>query len=941
MRRRALQLLLRDQWQSAHIQRCTRRSYQLQAAPSISSPSYLSSEASQVPDAQFEVLGNTSSLLAVNLTASQRLYTRRGTLVAVSGSPENATSSLSSLSPLTRGFPGIPFLYQKLSSTSPLNILIAAAVPHSSFAVLNLDGRVDWKIVQRKALLAWTGHTLAVKPGLDTSMSLAHWGSSTVTGRGLVAVVGTGQVYQIKLVDGEQYVAHPSNVVAYTINRNSPQPYRFKSSSLKLQIPSLDSIFPRNKFFQTMLDTTTFKTLANLAFQTRTWTRRTIWGDRLFLRFHGPTTILLQSRGSRLRDVLSSRDVNEIADATAGLGRATPTLAIGQSTSAGVNDKDSATSQPAATSMSYARVEGGGKIAFRTVEVRDTPIAIAPLSQPTYTTPQILTSYYFFETPSVNLLQSSEDTSWAASSEPSINPRKTLPRAHCRSDLPYTLHSGLNLTLSSKLSNLKSLNSYVDFTFVMETYIGHVRTPADSIILFEACRLGLLPRVQRRLSEKERQQIKSGSVFVWDEREAGMRRWTDGKSWSASRVHGSFLTYREMEGKRGNQANARNNSVQEAQDTASSPTQQFGAVDAPLNFGNGSRYGMDTPDGYRYKVDGLTKQSFSITTSNGQRLHLICYFTRQPPGQAVKLLQPTNDPQIKHIRPAKGMYPESSVQDGNHMPAMTQSPMIGAPYAASPNQHSPGHAPQYTQVRGMHPHSPAYGWPPSPLSTPPTHYSPYQNGYANGSGHSPAYYAHAASHQRVHAPQGQTAFDRAPPPLSGVGMPQPPPGQHYGGYTSTPPTSAPSYQHSPGYPAYFPTQTPAPSYSPQHQHPNHYPPPPRPESSKDPRHSQVSAPSYQPQPYSHREHDSQPIANGQDPPGSGGRTASSSGIIPSIGALINNAEPSHPLQNGHPPSHSTVALDAQKRDTTAGQGDSSNFREDARALRQLDRAFAP
>ena len=36
----------------------------------------------------------------------------------------------------------------------------------------------------------------------------------------------------------------------------------------------------------------------------------------------------------------------------------------------------------------------------------------------------------------------------------------------------------------------------------METYNGLVRTPGDAIVLFEACRLGLLPRVQRRLSEK-------------------------------------------------------------------------------------------------------------------------------------------------------------------------------------------------------------------------------------------------------------------------------------------------------------------------------------------------------------------------------------------------------------------------------------------------------
>ncbi|KAF4217043.1 hypothetical protein CNMCM5878_006711 [Aspergillus fumigatiaffinis] len=84
----------------------------------------------------------------------------------------------------------------------------------------------------------------------------------------------------------------------------------------------------------------------------------------------------------------------------------------------------------------------------------------------------------------------------------------------------------------------------------METYIGHVPAPADANILFEACRIGLLPRVQRRLSEKERRSIRCGSVFVWDEREAGMRRWTDGKSWGPSRVSGGFLTYRELAGKR-------------------------------------------------------------------------------------------------------------------------------------------------------------------------------------------------------------------------------------------------------------------------------------------------------------------------------------------------------------------------------------------------------
>ena len=39
---------------------------------------------------------------------------------------------------------------------------------------------------------------------------------------------------------------------------------------------------------------------------------------QLFLQFHGPTTLLLQTRASRIRDILTSRDVNEIADTEPG-----------------------------------------------------------------------------------------------------------------------------------------------------------------------------------------------------------------------------------------------------------------------------------------------------------------------------------------------------------------------------------------------------------------------------------------------------------------------------------------------------------------------------------------------------------------------------------------------------------------------------------------------
>ena len=43
--------------------------------------------------------------------------------------------------------------------------------------------------------------------------SLAHWGNSQITGRGLLAVIGNGQIYQVVLKPGEEYVAHPRSEV--------------------------------------------------------------------------------------------------------------------------------------------------------------------------------------------------------------------------------------------------------------------------------------------------------------------------------------------------------------------------------------------------------------------------------------------------------------------------------------------------------------------------------------------------------------------------------------------------------------------------------------------------------------------------------------------------------------------------------------------------------
>jgi hypothetical protein len=67
----------------------------------------------------------------------------------------------------------------------------------------------------------------------------------------------------------------------------------------------------------------------------------------------------------------------------------------------------------------------------------------------------------------------------------------------------------------------------------------HVRDARDAHIVFEAVRHGLLQPVTRRLNEVERSMyITSGAIFVWEESDddLGLKRWTDGRVWSQSRM---------------------------------------------------------------------------------------------------------------------------------------------------------------------------------------------------------------------------------------------------------------------------------------------------------------------------------------------------------------------------------------------------------------------
>ncbi|EIM92756.1 uncharacterized protein STEHIDRAFT_152068 [Stereum hirsutum FP-91666 SS1] len=80
-------------------------------------------------------------------------------------------------------------------------------------------------------------------------------------------------------------------------------------------------------------------------------------------------------------------------------------------------------------------------------------------------------------------------------------------------------------------------------------FVGVVETTVDAMHIALAARLGIIPRIQRRLNDEERStMLKSGAVFCFGVEESGIKRWTDGIAWTRSRILGNFLVYREVVG---------------------------------------------------------------------------------------------------------------------------------------------------------------------------------------------------------------------------------------------------------------------------------------------------------------------------------------------------------------------------------------------------------
>ncbi|KAF9514472.1 hypothetical protein BS47DRAFT_1392426 [Hydnum rufescens UP504] len=243
----------------------------------------------------------------------------------------------------------------------------------------------------------------------------------------------------------------------------------------------------------------------------------------------------------------------------------------------------------------------------------------------------------------------------------------------------------------------------------------HVRDTHDAHVLLEAVRLHKLQPVTRRLNEVERMSfIRSGSVFIWEESddETGLRRWTDGLLWSASRMREPFLFYE---------------------------TRTLTPRYPPSN------------------VPGLIKQTYSAmvtlpSANNSQpvvrKWHLTAYFEH---GDLNSLLTIDRDPELCNIAVPPGVYRSGKSRqrrhsgenpgglrwinvDGSGQVSDTGRPASSSPDASLPNSPSHSHSirpapnpdayspspsrlPSPTQPKNMNNYLP-YDYPPQPQLPP-------------------------------------------------------------------------------------------------------------------------------------------------------------------------------------------------------------------------------
>ncbi|BCR88976.1 camp independent regulatory protein [Aspergillus chevalieri] len=272
------------------------------------------------------------------------------------------------------------------------------------------------------------------------------------------------------------------------------------------------------------------------------------------------------------------------------------------------------------------------------------------------------------------------------------------------------------------------------------TFTGYVATTTDALILFEACLTGVLHHVPRRPHDRERSHlVRSGSVFIYEENSSGIKRWTDGVTWSPSRILGNFLVYRELEKpfppgekkramKKANRRPAppsrpgepypRHDSTAQSYSPSPSSSGPFGGDRTHQSEVERALVGS-LVDSYGFKDSGLVKKTMSVTVA-GVTHHLVSYYSVDDVMRGV-LSPPSMVESLRCIRPRMELTQKQSFRapiddletsgldnpnDPAHAIYSYRPPMMAPPgYAIQPTAHTDFY--MHTNPYAAHPPPPA------------------------------------------------------------------------------------------------------------------------------------------------------------------------------------------------------------------------------------------
>lgn len=177
------------------------------------------------------------------------------------------------------------------------------------------------------------------------------------------------------------------------------------------------------------------------------------------------------------------------------------------------------------------------------------------------------------------------------------------------------------------------------------SYHGYVGSTKDALLIIQSIINKQLNLIPRRPHERERAElIQSGNVFIFVEEHSGIKRWTDGISWSPSRILGRFLVYRELD-----KANLNNDDDPKKSKKKRKLSLSTEDIEMTTSTSHSHQHG--------FKDQGLIKKTLSINTNarelnllnkdERQTIHLISYYNANDVLNG-KLLRPS-ELDLKHV----------------------------------------------------------------------------------------------------------------------------------------------------------------------------------------------------------------------------------------------------------------------------------------------------